>query len=82
MPAASGWDIVYNQAIIATTAAPNGWSVSLDGTSGAYNFTVGAPAGATIATGYEVRYATGNDWYEHFAHSALFDVVAPGTVRK
>jgi len=80
-PATGTWDIVLNGAAVANSGAPNGWSVNLDTTTGVNNFTVGAPAGATIATGYEVRYST-QQYYYYYYYSAPFDVVAPGTIRK
>ena len=62
------WDIIRGTNTIASYSAANGWTVSFN--SGTGQFTIGAPASATVATGYEVRY--------YGAHSALFDVVAPG----
>ena len=80
-PAAGTWDIVLNQAIVATSAAPNGWTVSIDTGYGRNNFTVGAPVNATVADGYEVRDNT--PMYGHpVYYSGIFDVIAPGTIRK
>ena len=47
------WDIVRAGSPIATSSAPNGWSVYYNTTS--TQFSVAAPASAAIATGYEVR---------------------------
>ena len=85
-PAAGTWDIVLNGGTVASSTAPNGWSVSLNTNSGIANFTVDAPAGATIATDYEVRLGVEQSYYGYYYYyyyySGRFDVVAPGTIRK
>lgn len=47
------WDIIDSTStLIASSITPNNWTVTYTGS----NFTVGAPATATVATGYTVRY--------------------------
>ena len=70
------WDIVRNGATVATSATPNGWTATLPTSFGVRWATVAAPASATIANNYEVRYT-----YTYYSGttntSSFFDVVAP-----
>ena len=50
------WDIVLQGATIATSSVPNGWTATYNTTTS--QFTVGAPARATVAVNYEVRSST------------------------
>ena len=72
-PSAYPWDIVLNGSAVASAGSPSGWSVSYN--SSTQQFTVGAPASATVAAGYTVRGTFGMG-----SSSATFDVVA-GTLQ-
>ncbi|MCW3055744.1 MAG: hypothetical protein JWN14_4914, partial [Chthonomonadales bacterium] len=65
------WDIVRAGSTVATAGSTNGWSVSYNNTT--MQFTVGAPANATVATGYAVRFY----YYPSGAASATFNVDTP-----
>ena len=54
-PASGTWDVLNPSGTpVANSGAANGWSVSLSGAT----FTVGAPATASVAANYKVRYGT------------------------
>jgi hypothetical protein len=53
-PTSITWDVLLNGTTVASSAAPNGWVVTYFG-----SFSIQAPAAATIADGYQVRYKGG-----------------------
>ena len=63
--------VLLNQAVIASSVQPQGWSV--EGDSSGYNGVwVGAPSSATVGIAYEVRCA-------HRHAAGFFDVIAGGS---
>lgn len=67
-PASGTWDIVQGGQIIATNSSPANWQVSYDNT--ANQFTIYTPSSASVASGFEVRYAGTSNV------SAIFDTTA------
>ncbi len=68
------WQVLLNGTVVATGENRNGWSVSYSSGSGL--FTVGAPASATVGSGYQVQYNTSSGGGYGYGPYGSFSVVA------